>query len=143
MLGEHLIKCWSINQAVIALSSGEAEYYAMAKGASIGLGIQGMLDDFGISGSIEVRTDSSAAKGICSRRGLGKVRHIELCELWLQEKVAEGKITIVKIPGAENISDCLTKAAARESIVLHTLGTHQVIRKGRHRIMPILQVSVH
>ena len=70
MLEEHLIKCWSINQAVTALSSGEAEYYAMAKGASIGLGVQGMLKDFGISGSIEIRIDSSAAKGISSRQGV-------------------------------------------------------------------------
>ena len=138
MLGEHLIKCWSISQPVIALSSGEAEYYAMAKGGSIGLGLKGMLADFGINGSIEIRTDSSAAKGISSRRGLGKVRHIELCELWLQEKVAEGKITIVKIPGVENISDCLTKAASRESMIMHLLGTHQTIRSGRHKAMPTL-----
>ena len=133
-----MFKCWSINQAVIALSSGEAEYYAMAKGASIGLGIKGMLADFGINGSIEIKIDSSAAKGISSRRRLGKVRHIELCELWLQEKVAEGKIAIVKIPGVENVSDCLTKAAPRESIALHMLGTHQTIRKGRHCAMPTL-----
>ena len=138
MLGEHLIKCWSINQVVIALSSGEAEYYAMVKGASIGMGVKGMLADFGISGSIEIKTDSSAAKGISSRRALGNVRHIELCELWLQEKVAEGKIAVVKIPGAENNSDCLTKAASRESIILHMLGTHQAIRKGRHSAMPTL-----
>ena len=136
MLGEHLIKCWSINQPVIALSSGEAEYYAMAKGGSIGLGLKGMLADFGINGSIEIKIDSSAAKGISSRRGLGKVRHIELCELWLQEKVAEGKITVTKISGSENISDCLTKAASRESIALHMLGTNQSIRIGRHSIMP-------
>ena len=69
---------------------------------------------------------------------MGKVRHIELCELWLQEKVAEGRITVTKIPGNENISDCLTKAASRESIALHMLGTHQVIRKERHEIMPIV-----
>ena len=31
MHGSHLVKSWSITQAVIALSSGEAEYYAMVK----------------------------------------------------------------------------------------------------------------
>ena len=36
-LGDHLIKTWSITQAVIALSSGEAEYYGIVKGASIAM----------------------------------------------------------------------------------------------------------
>ena len=39
-LGGHLIKSWSINQAVIALSSGEAEYYGLVKGASTGIGTE-------------------------------------------------------------------------------------------------------
>ena len=138
MLGEHVIKSWSVNQAVIALSSGEAEYYAMVKGGSVGLGVQGMLEDFGVKCNVVIKTDSSAAKGISSRRGLGKIRHIELCELWLQEKVAEEKIKVIKIPGVENISDCLTKAAARESLALHMLETNQKIVSGRHQLMPAL-----
>ena len=40
MLGQHMIKSWSSTQSVIALSSGEAEYYSMVKGGSIGLGVQ-------------------------------------------------------------------------------------------------------
>ena len=38
MMGNHLIKGWSTTQAVIALSSGEAEYYGIVTGASVGLG---------------------------------------------------------------------------------------------------------
>ena len=38
-LGNHTIKTWSTNQAVIALSSGEAEYYALVKSASVAIGI--------------------------------------------------------------------------------------------------------
>ena len=43
MWGQHLIKSWSSTQSVIALSSGEAEYYGMVKGSSIGLGIQAVF----------------------------------------------------------------------------------------------------
>ena len=32
-LGEHCIKAWSSNQSVIALSSGEAEFYGIVKGS--------------------------------------------------------------------------------------------------------------
>ena len=47
-LGKHLIKSWSTNQAVIALSSGEAEYYGLVKGGSMGLGSKAILEDLGV-----------------------------------------------------------------------------------------------
>ena len=102
MLGLHCLKAWSVNQQVIALSSGEAEYYGMVKGSSIALGMVGMLSDMGINTTIDLATDSLAAKGISSRRGLGKVRHIELCELWLQDQVNRRKIRVWTINGEDN-----------------------------------------
>ena len=40
--------CWSVTQAVLALSAGEAELYALVKAASQGLGLRAMLADLGI-----------------------------------------------------------------------------------------------
>ena len=34
MFGSHFAKSWSSSQGVVALSSGEAEFYGIAKGAS-------------------------------------------------------------------------------------------------------------
>ena len=42
-LGERVV----LNSGVIALPYGEAAYYGLVKGGSIGLGIVGMLDDMG------------------------------------------------------------------------------------------------
>ena len=78
MVGSHIIKGWSSTQAGIALSSGEAEYYGMVKGASLGLGLKALMGDLGIDSKVRIRTDASAAKGIATRKGLGKVRHIEV-----------------------------------------------------------------
>ena len=39
MIGSHVTKCWFSTQASLALSSGEAEYYRVARGAGIGLGL--------------------------------------------------------------------------------------------------------
>ena len=61
MLGEHVAKSWSTTQAVIALSSGEAEYYGIVKGSSVGLGARSVLRDLGCNVRICVMTDSSAA----------------------------------------------------------------------------------
>ena len=48
MIGGCCIKSWSSTQSLIALSSGESEYYGVVKGASVGLGVQAMLKDLGI-----------------------------------------------------------------------------------------------
>ena len=42
LLGKHAVKTWSSTQANIALSSGEAEYNGLVKGASIAMGIRSM-----------------------------------------------------------------------------------------------------
>ena len=77
MLGEHTIKHWSSTQPTISLSSGEAEFYGVVRGSAYGLGYKALLKDLGIDAHIRVGTDSSASIGICSRQGLGKLRHID------------------------------------------------------------------
>ena len=56
-----------------------------------------MLVYIGIEVEVSLGTDSVAAKGIASRSGLGKVRHLEVCQLWLQENVQEGKIRLMRV----------------------------------------------
>ena len=66
MWGKHLIKSLSSTQTVVALSSGEAEYYGMVKGASVALGLQAVLSDSDVSCRIVLKSDASAAIAIAS-----------------------------------------------------------------------------
>ncbi len=116
MIGNHCIKSWSKTREVIALSSGEAEYYALVQAVSQAIGIKNMMMDLGIPMEIVVKTDASAAKGIASRRGAGKVRHIDVHQLWVQDLVAKGEIIILKVPGSENLADVLTKHVNRDTL---------------------------
>ena len=125
MLGRHLIKSWSVTQSVIALSSGEAEYYSMVKGGSTALGCQAMLQEIGVQVSMVLKCDASAAVGIVLRRGLGRVRHIDVSQLWLQEKVAQGVFHVIKVKTNENKSDALTKHLSRNDIDWHMRSTGQ------------------
>ena len=118
------------------MSSGEAEYYGIVKGAGIAIGLQNMLKDFDVEMKIEIRTDASAAKGIANRRGLGKARQMEVSQLWVQEKVSEGRIKIVKVKGEDNIADALTKHVDHDNIGRHMTGTGQRIASGRHELAP-------
>ena len=65
--------------------------------------------DLGCIVRLVVCTDSSAANGMSSRKGLGKVRHVEVNQLWVQEKVGNGEIAFRKVDGQSNLADALTK----------------------------------
>ena len=112
MLAGHAIKTWSSTQATVALSSGEAEFNGVLKGSGIGLGYQSLLADLGLSLPLRVWTDSSAAIGVCSRQGLGKLRHIDTHLLWIQQAVRCRRVDLRKIPGEVNPADLFTKHLA-------------------------------
>lgn len=90
MWGHHLIKSWSSTQSVVALSSAEAELYALLKTACQALGVASLASDFGIELEVIVNSDSSAALAITQRHGLRKLRHINVQWLWLQDQVKCG-----------------------------------------------------
>ena len=106
--GKHTISWWCKLQSNIALSSCEAELNAALKGAVEGLNVQRLAASLGDSLPLELRTDASAARGVILRQGVGKVRHLQVKQLWLQENVAAGELTIAKIPRADNCADALT-----------------------------------
>jgi hypothetical protein len=66
MLGGNCLKTWSSTQAPTALSSAEAEYYSMVDAATRVLWLLSMLAEVGIglSGAVELWSDSSAACGL-------------------------------------------------------------------------------
>ena len=104
------MRTWSTTQPTVALSVAEAEFYAMVEGATRGIGNLHMLNELGMQiVDVELHTDSSSAKSFASRRGVGKIRHVDLKELWLQEAVKVGKVRLKKVYGPNNPADLLTK----------------------------------
>ena len=119
LLGSHPIKHWSVTQTTIALSSGEAELGGICRGASIALGLQSLASDLGIKLRVEILTDATAAIGICRRRGLGKIRHLHVSDLWIQDRLRSGDFKLTKVLGTENPADFLTKHVTRDVMVRH------------------------
>ena len=67
------------------------------------------MEDLNLKLPVRAWTDSSAALGIASRSGFGKLRHLETHTLWLQEKVRTGAITVKRVRGEVNPADLFTK----------------------------------
>ena len=102
------------------------------------------MEDLNIRLPVRAWTDSTAAIGIASRSGLGKLRHLETHTLWLQEKVRTGAITVKKVHGEVNPADIFTKhLPSREKV-------HQLMalfgceyREGRAAAAPLLRPHGH
>ncbi len=63
-----------------------------------------------------VGTDSSAAKSFVCRRGLGKLRHLQIRDLWLQTEVRDGRLEVRKVLGTQNPADLMTKILGLKDI---------------------------
>ena len=105
----HLIKAYSRTQSNIALSFGEAEFYALVATASEALGIVAMTEDFGEKADAYLYADAGAAIGVANREGLGRIRHLDTQSLWLQQALRKRRIGLGKVLGTENPSDLMTK----------------------------------
>ena len=99
-----------------------------------------MLRDMGVECGITVLTDSSAAVGISSRTGLGKVRHLEVNLLWVQRAVREKLISLVKVPGPENLADIGSKYWEAEVLRRLMPGMGLEFKEGRAETAPELGI---
>ena len=108
-VGSCTTKHWSSTQETVALSSGEAELYALNRGLSESMGMKSIAADYGESLAIIVFVDASATIGLTNRQGLGRARHIETNELWAQQKLEDKVFVLKKVMGEHNHADILTK----------------------------------
>ena len=121
LLGVNL-QSHSRTQQTIALSSGEAELYAIGAGAADSLFIRSLLLEACLIPRVHlfVHTDSTAGKSMASRYGTSrKTRHVQLRHLFVQELVTSGMITIRKVLGTLNNADILTKYVNKETLARH------------------------
>ena len=138
MWGYHSIKSWCTTQTVVALSSGEAELYALTKGAAQTLGLTALAKDLGCEARGTLHSDANAALGIVAREGLGKLRHVRVQYLWIQDRVRGGDLQTVKVCGPNNPADLLTKHLPAQDIVRHSEAIGVTLHSDRADMAPEL-----
>ena len=131
MVGRHVVKTWSSTQKSITLSSAEAELVAAVKMSTELIGMVQLAKDWGMSRSGEVLIDSSAAIGMVHRKGCGKMRHVKVGSLWIQQKCDEGELVFNKVLGTSNPADLMTKHLGQQVIDKHMCAVSQDFREGR------------
>ena len=112
----------SRTQSTIALSSAEAELYAINTGATEALHIRSFLTEALNKKKVNIRihTDSSSGKSIATRiRSSKKAKHIELKHLFIQQLVLNDVVRIIKINTVANPADIFTQYVATETLSRH------------------------
>ena len=106
------------------------------------MGMQSVFRDLGVDVEVQINTDSVTGKSVASRRGAGKIRHLDTRELWIQERVARGDIVIEKVRGEDNVADGLTKHVDKHKMDQYLSECGFEKRSGRHELSPALGESV-
>ena len=133
--GRHL-RVWSKTQATVSVSSGEAELSGIGAGMAQALGIQALAADMGWDLQPRVFSDATAAIGISKRRGLGKIRHLHTCDLWVQEQTKTGRVLLEKVLGTENPADIFTKYVDHVTMSKALKTMNCEYREGRAKAAP-------
>ena len=94
------------------------------------------LQDFGIQVPFTVQSDASAAIGIVKREGLGKVRHLAVADLWVQQQRRLNRIQYRKLHGKDNPADLMTKTLAFPDIGRHLTTLGVKFLTGRSALAP-------
>ena len=135
-MGSHCVKHWAKTQTTVSLSSGESELHGICAGVAQGIGMQSICRDLGFEYKLRVYSDATAAIGIARRRGMGKIRHLDCADLWVQEKVRTGACELLKVLGLDNPADAFTKYVDK-AILEKTLTNINVVKmSGRAKCAP-------
>ncbi|CAK0881954.1 unnamed protein product, partial [Prorocentrum cordatum] len=112
-----LMHSFSRRQGIVATSSGVAEYYAATAVAEDLLYFKSLLEFMGFTVATTLLTDSSAARGIAKREGVGRVRSLEARVLWLQQAIKRKLMDLGTVGTDDNKADLGTKILGYERFV--------------------------
>ena len=127
------------SQKSVTLSSAEAEYVALVGSSCEAILIRDAVN-FLLKGVASVkmtaRTDSSSARALACRQGVGRVRHLQAGLLWVQQMVNQKESDVKPVPGSLNPADLATKCHPRSALVgldeyndlLKSMPTNQGVR---------------
>jgi hypothetical protein len=103
----------SKKQAVIALSTCEAEYIALCMGCKESVWLRRLLKDFNVNidQPTELKVDNTAAIVLAQTPVVSgkRTKHIDVRYHFSRECVLRGEITIVHCPGDDMLADIFTK----------------------------------
>ena len=86
----------------LAVRLQPAQFLAAVKASGEALGTLQLMLSVGVPMTASIMVDSSAALAVVARKGNGKLRHVRVGHLWVQQVAADGGLKNHKVIGEEN-----------------------------------------
>ena len=109
------LTAWSRTQQTVSLSSAEAELYAFTTGVAKGMVTKHLLQELGPEVILMNHADSQSAKAWASKRGLGRMKHVMLKYMYVQDVVKKKLTNLAYINTKQNKPDLMTKCHTSEA----------------------------
>ena len=112
----NLVTWRSKKQSVVARSSAEAEFRAMAHGICEGIWLQRMLKELSMPSehAMNILCDNKAAISIAKNPvHHDRTKHVEIDRHFIKEKIDDRSITLEFTPSSQQTADILTKGLSR------------------------------
>ncbi|KAL8118242.1 hypothetical protein AgCh_015962, partial [Apium graveolens] len=107
----------SKKQKVVARSSAEAEFRALALGICEGIWLRRLLKDLRIGTSIKIMCDNQSAIAIAKNPvHHDRTKHVEIDRHFINEKIESKIISLNYVPSKQQAADILTKALFRRNL---------------------------
>ena len=113
--GNATLTAWSRTQQTVSLSSAEAESYALTTGIAKGKLTKHLLQEFGHEVALMIHVDSQSAKAWASKRGLGRMKHVILKYMFVQDVVEKKLTNLSHINTKQHKADLMTKCHTSEA----------------------------
>ena len=110
--------------------------HGITKGMQYAMGLRAMYKDLGLGLKLRVHSDAAVATGTARRRGLGKLRHLDCEDLWIQSKVRSKDVELLKALGTKTPADILTKYVDPETLKSALSRINMVVESGRPASAP-------
>lgn len=116
LMGGAPVSWSSKRQAVVALSSTEAEYISLARGSQQAMWMKNFLSEINLAQPppFLLNGDNLGSLSLTeTTKGHGLSKHIDIRYHYIRDRVKEGDIAVRAVRTTENVADILTKALPR------------------------------
>ena len=97
------------------MSFAEAELYALTTGVAEGMVTKHFLQEFGHEVILMNHVDSQFAKAWASKRGLGRMKHVMLKYMYVQDVVEKKLTNLAYVSTKHHKADLMTKCHTSET----------------------------
>ena len=80
-----------------------------------------MMCELGAEVKPVLAIDAKATEHILHRQGIGKLQHIDVAYLWVQDEIRSQRLQVRRIRSEENVADLGRKPRSRAVIAKHCL----------------------